>query len=66
MTQVYKEMAEGIVGEVSLEKLIRFDVNFRIPEQNLNTFIGRAAHIQFLECQPLMKMCVHTFAFLFT
>lgn len=26
--------------------------------RNLDSFIGRTAHIQFLECQPLMKMLV--------
>jgi hypothetical protein len=26
--------------------------------RNLDSFIGRTAHIQFLECQPLMKMIV--------
>ena len=30
-----------------------------------DTFIGRAAHIQFLECQPIMRMIIHNFSFLF-
>ena len=47
------------------EKVFRFDVNFKMPEKNLDTFIGRAAHIQFLECQPIMKMIIHNYSFLF-
>eukprot|EP00743_Colponemidia_sp_Colp-15_P005523 GILK01005940.1.p1 GENE.GILK01005940.1~~GILK01005940.1.p1 ORF type:complete len:790 (+),score=102.98 GILK01005940.1:173-2542(+) len=62
---VYVEMARNVWRNVSPEKLYRFDVNFRIPEKTLDTLIGRAAHIQFLECQPLMKMFVHTYRKLF-
>ena len=47
------------------ERLTRFDVNFVIPEKNLDAFIGRAAHIQFLECQPIMKMLIHNYSHLF-
>ena len=31
---------------------------FVLLVRNLDSFIGRTAHIQFLECQPLMKMIV--------
>ena len=41
--------------------MYRIDVDFRISETNLDSFIGRTAHIQFLECQNLMKMLIHRF-----
>ncbi len=31
------------------------------PFRNLDSFIGRTAHIQFLESQPLMKMIVYRY-----
>lgn len=62
---VYREMVNNIWKDVHPESVFRFDVNFHIPEKNLDAFIGRAAHIQFLECQPIMKMFVHNFGPLF-
>merc|ERR1711862_911539 len=46
---IYREMVHNLWTGVKPEKIIRLDVNFVIPEKNLDTFIGRAAHIQFLE-----------------
>lgn len=60
--QVYIEMVRNLWANVKPERLSRLDVNFVIPEKNLDTFIGRAAHIQFLECQPIMKMLLHVFS----
>ena len=54
-------MAENLLSKLPLNVLYRIDVNFMISEKNLDTFIGRAAHIQFLECQPFMKMIVYRF-----
>jgi len=61
----YSSMVKSLLDPVHPEKIFRFDVNFKIPEKNLDTFIGRAAHIQFLECQPIMKMIIHNCSFLF-
>ena len=30
--------------------------------RNMDSWIGRKAHIEFLECQPLMKMLVYRYA----
>jgi hypothetical protein len=61
-TAVYSEMVQNLWGPVKPERLIRLDVNFLIPENNLDKFIGRAAHIQFLENQPMMRTLVHAFS----
>lgn len=61
----FAEMVQNLWKPVKPERVFRFDVNFHIPENNLDTFIGRAAHIQFLECQPIMRMIIHNFSFLF-
>eukprot|EP00931_Biecheleriopsis_adriatica_P005121 TRINITY_DN106678_c0_g1_i1.p1 TRINITY_DN106678_c0_g1~~TRINITY_DN106678_c0_g1_i1.p1 ORF type:complete len:843 (+),score=175.66 TRINITY_DN106678_c0_g1_i1:79-2607(+) len=61
----YREIVQNLWKPVKPERVFRFDVNFHIPDNNLDTFIGRAAHIQFLECQPIMRMIIHNFSFLF-
>lgn len=63
--EVYSEMVKNIWSPVKADSVTRFDVNFVIPEKNLDAFIGRAAHIQFLECQPIMKMLLHNYSYLF-
>jgi len=63
--EIYGAMVKNIWEEVRQEGVFRFDVNFSIPEKNLDAVIGRAAHIRFLECQPIMKMIMHNYSFLF-
>jgi len=63
--QVYREMVESIWGPVHPDRVRRLDINFVIPEKNLDSFIGRAAHIQFLESQSMMRMLVHNYCSLF-
>jgi hypothetical protein len=58
---IYCEMVRNLWAPVQPERVIRLDLNFHIPEKNLDTIIGRAAHIQFLESQPMMKMLIHNF-----
>ena len=70
-------MAENLLANLRADKIHRIDVNFEIPQKYLDIYIlvyiymyiirtfenmiGRAAHIQFLESQPLMRMLVHCF-----
>lgn len=61
----YTEMVHNIWESVDPKRVYRFDVNFKIAEKNLDTFIGRAAHIQFLECQAIMRMIIHGYSFMF-
>lgn len=52
-------MVNNILGNCSdVEVLYRLDVNFNIEETNLDSMIGRTAHILFLEQEELMKMIV--------
>lgn len=62
---LYTRMLSSLLDPLRAERVIRCDVNFHIPETNLDTMIGRAAHIQFIESQPLMKVFLHSFRFLF-
>ena len=52
-------MVNNILGKCEdLQCLYRLDVNFNIEETNLDSVIGRTAHILFLENEDLMRMMV--------
>ena len=60
-------MVNNILGKTSnLEVLYRLDVNFNIEENNLDAYIGRTAHILFLENEELMKMMVSRYKTFFS
>ena len=63
---IYQEMAGNLLASLNTDTLFRIDINFRITEKSLDTFIGRAAHIQFLESQTLMKMILLRYPEFFT
>jgi hypothetical protein len=58
---LYIKMAKNLLHNLPQDVLYRIDVDFSISEINLDAFIGRTAHIQFLECQNLMKMLIYRF-----
>mmetsp|Transcript_10566 Transcript_10566/g.10577 ORF Transcript_10566/g.10577 Transcript_10566/m.10577 type:complete len:130 (-) Transcript_10566:27-416(-) len=61
----YIEMANNILSKITLKKLYRLDVNFKIKGKSIDSMIGRAAHILMLENEPLIQMilfcCTHFF-----
>eukprot|EP00747_Dinoflagellata_sp_TGD_P165622 gnl/TRDRNA2_/TRDRNA2_187147_c0_seq1.p1 gnl/TRDRNA2_/TRDRNA2_187147_c0~~gnl/TRDRNA2_/TRDRNA2_187147_c0_seq1.p1 ORF type:complete len:756 (+),score=128.22 gnl/TRDRNA2_/TRDRNA2_187147_c0_seq1:72-2339(+) len=63
--EIFTEMARNIWEPIAQERVCRLDVNYVIVERNLDSAIGRAAHIQFLECQPVMKMIIQNFSSFF-
>ena len=46
------------MNKVNNARIVRIDVNFKIDESNLDTFIGRTAHIQLVECEPFIHLIV--------
>ncbi|KAL4470949.1 hypothetical protein ABPG72_013536 [Tetrahymena utriculariae] len=64
-SEVYDEMLKEIFSRVTLDRIHRVDVSFEIPGKVLDNFIGRAAHIQFLENEALMKMILSDFKNIF-
>ncbi|CDW80262.1 serine [Stylonychia lemnae] len=58
---IYIKMARNLLSNLPVDVLYRIDVDFRIAEKNLDSFIGRTAHIQFLECQNVMRMLIYRF-----
>lgn len=55
---LYLEMARNIVGQLTTPALYRININFNVKEKSLDTFIGRAAHIQFLDNPAYIQMLV--------
>ena len=41
----YKEMASNLMTGMNSKMLFRVDVNFKIKDRNLDSWIGRTAHI---------------------
>jgi hypothetical protein len=54
-------MAQNLLGQVQVKLIYRIDVNFNIVDKNMDSWIGRTAHIQFLENQQFMKMMVYRY-----
>ncbi|CAD8175370.1 unnamed protein product [Paramecium octaurelia] len=57
--QAYNEIVSNILSKCG--KIDRFDINFLITKKKLDKFIGRAAHIEFIDNLILVKM----FAYLY-
>lgn len=62
---VYEAMVNNFLSRVDPERLTRVDFDLVIPDTNLDTMIGRTAHIQFIECQILMRMFLQSYGYLF-
>merc|ERR1712032_679859 len=58
---IYTEMLLNVLGPLDPERLMRLSVRFSFDEVSLDTMIGRAAHIQFLESRPLVSMLAHMY-----
>lgn len=54
-------MANNILRKLTTNWIHRIDVNFMISEKSIDTFIGRAAHIHFLENEYFMRILTHRF-----
>ena len=59
--QLYSDISKNIDTNVKAEKIYKLDVIFNICDKNLDSFIGRTAHIQFLENDYLMKILLYRF-----
>ena len=59
-------MVNSILGKAGINVLYRLDVNFNIEETNLDSVIGRTAHLLFIENEDLMKMIVARYKMIFS
>jgi len=63
---LYIKMAQNILSRLKCHTLHRVDVGFNIKKGGLNSFIGREAHLQFLENETFLKMIAYYYANMFT
>lgn len=56
----YEEMVAAIFENVTAP-VTRVDVNFVIEESNIDTFIGRKAHMQFIQNGKWLRMFTHRY-----
>ena len=62
----YIQMATNLLGQSKLETIYRLDVNFNIEEKNIDSYIGRKAHILFLENEELLRMIISRYKTFFS
>ncbi|CAD8091283.1 unnamed protein product [Paramecium sonneborni] len=55
--QVHNEIVENILSKCG--KIVRYDINFLLNKKKLDQFIGRAAHIEFIDNLAFVKMFVY-------
>jgi hypothetical protein len=63
--EVYASMVRSLWGPIQPERVLRIRAHFNLPEKNVDAMIGRVAHIRFIECQPIMRMLIHSYSYLF-
>lgn len=51
-------MVDNLLRNLKTDSIYRIDVNFKITDKTIDNAIGRAAHIRFLESDPLTKMFI--------
>jgi Putative serine esterase (DUF676)/Protein FAM135 len=59
---IIREMISNVMNTLQTNTVHRLDVDFVMKEVNFDTFIGRAAHIQFLESDYLMKILLYRYS----
>lgn len=59
---VYLEMTDNILKKLRCNSITRLNVNFKIEDRTLSSFIGRTAHIQMLESEPMIKALIYKYA----
>ena len=59
--KAYIKMATKILSNLKTNIVYRIDINFNIQDKNLDAFVGRKAHILFLDDQTIMRMLIHRY-----
>lgn len=62
---IMKKLSENLLSRVQADKIHRIDVDYKIKKKNLDTFIGRAAHIEMLDSESMINMILHSCASFF-
>ena len=60
--QVYMKMVDSLSEKMNTADLYRIDIGFNISKKNMDNFIGRTAHILFLQDEVLMKIFAYYYS----
>lgn len=63
---MFLQMAANILMQLQKPQLFRLDVNFSMKKRNIDSMIGRKAHIQFLENESLLRTLVFAYSQFFS
>jgi len=58
-------MTENLLEKLRFPTLLKLDVGFNIKDTNVSSFIGRTAHISYLENSAFINMLVYRYEHLF-
>jgi len=58
----YIEMVSNILSQITCSSILRINVDFDIKDSSLDSYIGRTAHVQFIENQKLINIIVHRYS----
>lgn len=59
-------MVQNMMKKLTKAKIVKIDANFKIDERSIDTFIGRTAHIQLVECETFIQLIVEKYSQFFT
>lgn len=59
-------MAHNILMRVTAGSIHRIDINFHIDTNDLDTFLGRKAHIEFLDNNVVQRLIFYRYGKFFT
>ena len=62
---IMKEMADNLLGKIRAQEVYRIDVDYKIEKANFDKLIGRAAHIEMLENESMIRMILYCCASFF-
>ena len=61
----YASMVKTMMARIPLQVLYRLDVNFNIESKNLDSMLGRTAHMMILQNEELLKMIIARYRIIF-
>ena len=62
---IMKDMADNLLGKIRAQEVYRIDVDYKIEKANFDKLIGRAAHIEMLENESMIRMILYCCASFF-
>jgi hypothetical protein len=59
------QMADNILRQIKTKIIYRIDVNFHFAQKDIDSMIGRKAHIKFIDDNAVQRLIVYRYGSLF-